>query len=156
VWCGTPPPPAPTESCPTTAFTAPAPSAAAVLVSAPLLAPVSPTPIPVDWFMLPPIKYGSDYLQTWDLILFWLRCPSFSTVCSDTVLNTDAANSLVSQYWEGQLRMAVQDGLVQFLFDNTGDIYYGCRFEIAFLEAIFCPNTFSRAFAALISLVNNT
>jgi hypothetical protein len=34
--------------------------------------------------------------------------------------------------------MAVQDGPVQFLFDNTGDSYFGHGFEmLAALEAIF-------------------
>ncbi len=52
--------------------------------------------------------------------------------------------------------MAVQDGPVQFLFDNTGDLYFGCGFEmVAALEANFKPATFSHAFATLLSLVNN-
>ena len=45
----------------------------AMAYDTPLLAPVGPTPIPVDRFTLLPIKSGSDYLQTWDLILFWHR-----------------------------------------------------------------------------------
>jgi hypothetical protein len=113
VWGGAAfPPPAPAGSRPT-ASTAPAPSGAVVLASAPLSAPVGPTPIPADQFMLPPIKSGSDYLQTWDLILFWFCCHGFFTGNSDTALITDTANSLLSQYWEGQLWMAVQDDPVQ-------------------------------------------
>jgi hypothetical protein len=76
-------------------------------VPAPLPDPVRPTPLLIDPFMLPAFKSGSDYLQTWDLILFWLRSPSFSTGRSDLALITDTTNSLASQYWEGQLRMAV-------------------------------------------------
>jgi hypothetical protein len=39
--------------------------------------------------------------------------------------------------------MGVQDGLVQFLFDNTGDLYFGHGFEmLAALEANFKPATF--------------
>jgi hypothetical protein len=149
-----PPPPAPAGSR-STASAAPNPSKA-VPVSAPLPAPVGPTPLPVNRFTLSPINFESDYLQTWDLILFWLRHPSFSTGCLDADLITDIANSLASQYWEGQLLMAVRDGPVRFLFDNTGDLYHGHGFEmLAILEANFCPNTFSRAFATFLSLVHD-
>jgi hypothetical protein len=52
--------------------------------------------------------------------------------------------------------MAVRDGPVQFLFDNTGDLYHGHGFEmLAVLEANFCPNTFSRAFTTFLSLVHD-
>jgi hypothetical protein len=52
--------------------------------------------------------------------------------------------------------MAVQDGPVRFLFDNTGDLYFGHGFEmLAALEANFKPGTFSHAFAILLSLVND-
>ncbi len=107
--------------------------------------------------MLPPIKSGSDYLQTWDLILFWLHSPGFPTGCLDSALITDTTNSLASQYWwEEQLQMAVQDGLVRFLFDNTGDLYFGHGFEmLAAFEANFKPATFSHAFATLLTLVND-
>jgi hypothetical protein len=52
--------------------------------------------------------------------------------------------------------MAVQDGPVRFLFDNTGNLYFGRGFEmLAALEANFKPATFSHAFATLLSLVND-
>ena len=52
--------------------------------------------------------------------------------------------------------MAVQDGPVRFLFDNTGDLYFGRGFEmLAALKTNFKPATFFHAFAALISLINN-
>jgi hypothetical protein len=106
--------------------------------------------------MLSPINSGSDYLQTQDLILFWLRRPGFSTGRSDADLITDTANSLASQYWEGQLLMVVWEGPVRFLFDNTGDLYHGHGFEmLAILEANFCPNPFSHAFATFLSLVHD-
>ena len=39
--------------------------------------------------------------------------------------------------------MGVQDGPVWFLFDNTGDLYFGRAFEmLAVLEANFKPTTF--------------
>ena len=89
------------------------------------------------------------------MILFWLRSPSFFTGHSDSALITDTTNSLASQYWKGQLWMGVQDGPVQFLFDNTGNLFYGRGFEIlAALEANFKPVTFSHTFAKLRSLIN--
>jgi hypothetical protein len=136
--------------------TATALSAAVVPVSAPLPAPVGPTPLPIDQFTLSPIKSSSDYLQIRDLILFWLRSPGFSTGQSDSSLNTDTTNSLASQYWEGQLPMVVQDGPVWYLFDNTGDLYYGRGFEkLATLKANFKPATFSHTFATLLSHIND-
>ncbi len=136
--------------------TAPALSAAAVPVSAPFPAPGGRTPLPVNQFTLPAIKSGSNYLQIWDLILFWLRSPGFSTGRLDSARITNTTNSLASQYWEGQLWMAVQDGPVRHLFDNTGDLYYGRGFEmLAALEANFKPATFSHTFATLLPLVND-
>jgi hypothetical protein len=125
-------------------------------VPAPPPAPVGPTPLPVDLFTLPAINSGNDYLQNRDLILFWLRSPGFSTGRPDSALITDTTNSLASQYWEGQLRMAVQNGPVRNLFANTGDLYYGHGFEmLASLEAEFKPATFSHTFTTFISLVND-
>jgi hypothetical protein len=52
--------------------------------------------------------------------------------------------------------MAVQDGPIRHLFDNTGDLYYARSFEmLATLEAHFKPATFSHTFAALLSLIND-
>jgi hypothetical protein len=52
--------------------------------------------------------------------------------------------------------MVVQDGPVRFLLDHTGDLDYGRGFEmLAILEAHLCPDTFSHAFATLISLITN-
>jgi hypothetical protein len=47
-------------------------------------------------------------------------------------------------------------GPVWFLFDHTGDLYYRHGFEMLdILEANFCPNSFSHAFATLLSLITN-
>jgi hypothetical protein len=52
--------------------------------------------------------------------------------------------------------MAVQEGPVRHLFDNTWDLYYGRLFEmLASLEANLKPATFSHTFATLLSLVND-
>ena len=45
---------------------------------------LSPIPLPVDKFTLPPIKSGEDYLKLRDLILFWLRSPGFSMARNDS------------------------------------------------------------------------
>jgi hypothetical protein len=82
-------------------------------------------PLPVVTFTLPVIKNTTDYLQTRDLILYWLRCPGFSTARSDSALITDSRNTLASQFWEGQIRTALKDGGdARFLFENTGTTYY--------------------------------
>ncbi len=80
-----------------TVSTAPIPSAAAVPVPAPLPAPVGPTPLPVDRFTLPAINSGNDYLQTQELILFWLCSPGFSIGRPDSALITDTTNSLAEE-----------------------------------------------------------
>ena len=52
--------------------------------------------------------------------------------------------------------MAVQDGPVRFLIDNTGDLYFGRGSEmLAVLEANFKPDIFFHAFATLLSLIND-
>ncbi len=61
----------------------------------------TPIPLPTNHFTLSPIKTGDDYLQTRDLVLFWLRSPGFPTACLDELLLTDEQNALVSQFWEG-------------------------------------------------------
>ena len=65
---------------------------AAPVVSPPLPAaiPAGPIPLPVDRFTLPPIKTTDDYLAAWDLIMYWLRRPGFSTAGSDGALVTDS------------------------------------------------------------------
>jgi hypothetical protein len=57
---------------------------------------LSPIPLPVDRFTLPPIKSGKDYLQSRDLILYWLQTPGFSTAREDSLLVTDGRNALAS------------------------------------------------------------
>ena len=72
--------------------------------------PLVPIPVQMDCFTLPPIKSENDYLQTRDVLLFWLCSPGFSTARLDEVLWTETRNALVSQFWEGQLRAAIKDG----------------------------------------------
>jgi len=62
--------------------------------------PPGPIPLPtVVPFTLPAIKNATDYLQTRDLILYWLRRPGYSTARSDSTLVTDSRNALA---FEGQ------------------------------------------------------
>jgi hypothetical protein len=48
----------------------------------------------------------------------------------DDALVTDARNSEVSCLGEGQIRMAVQEGSLHFLFENKGSIYDGKDLEM--------------------------
>jgi hypothetical protein len=117
----------------------------------------TPIPVPTDRFTLPAIKTGDDYLQTRDLILFWLCSLGFSTARLDELLLTDARNALASQYWEGQLRGALKDGPVCFLFKNTGFTFYGKGFEmLQVLEDHFRPSSISNSFTTLLALFNDT
>jgi hypothetical protein len=105
-------------------FATPSPTETAPVTS-PLL-PVAPQPcpipLPVNRFTLPSIKTSDNYLAAWDLILYWLRPPGFSTARSDTTLITDPSDALASQFWEGQIRTALKDGPARFLFENTGSL----------------------------------
>jgi hypothetical protein len=118
---------------------------------------LSPIPLPVDHFTLPPIKSGQDYLKSRDLILFWLHSPGFSTAHADLQLVIDGHNALASQFWEGQIRTSLKDGSVWYLFENTDSKYFGKGFEmIQVLEDNFCPFSISNSFTTLLSLFNNT
>jgi hypothetical protein len=142
---------------PLSPFTTPSPTEMASVTSPPLpVAPQpSPIPLPVDRFTLPSIKMSDDYLAARDLILYWLRRPGFSTACSDATLITDPSNAHASQFWEGQIRMALKDGLARFLFENTGSAYFDKGFKmLQVLEDNFCPSSISNTFTTLLSLFN--
>jgi hypothetical protein len=118
---------------------------------------LSPIPLPVDWFTLPPIKSGEDYLQSRDLILYWLQTPGFSTAREDSLLVTDGRNALASQFWEVQIRMSLKDGSVRYLFENTNSKYFGKGFKmIQVLEDNFRPSSISNSFTNLLALFNDT
>lgn len=118
--------------------------------------PLEPIPVPTDHFTLPQIKSAEDYLQTQDVLLFWLRSPGFSTARSDDLLLTDARNALASQFWEGRLQAAIKDDPTCFLFENTGSTFYGKGFEmIQILKDHFCPSSISNSFTTLLALFND-
>ena len=105
----------------------------------------------------PAAKLGEDYLKLWDLILYWLRPPGFSTARDDSFLVTDAWNSLASQFWEGQLHTALKDGSVRHLFERTNSKYFGKGFEmLQVLEDNFRPSSISNSFTTLLALFNDT
>jgi hypothetical protein len=111
----------------------------------------------VDRFTLPPIKSGKDYLQSRDLILYWLQTPGFSTAREDLLLVTDGCNALASQFWEGQIRMSLKNGSVHYLFENTNSKYFGKGFEmIQVLEDNFYLSSISNSFTTLLALFNDT
>jgi hypothetical protein len=77
-------------------------------------------------FKLPPIADSKEaFLNLSSILQYYLRRPEFSTLRSDGELITDDRNADASAYWEGQLRVAVQDGLLKFLFENKGSVYDG-------------------------------
>jgi hypothetical protein len=117
--------------------------------------PLVPIPVPTDRFTLPPIKSTDDYLQTRDVLLFWLRSLGFSAARSDELLLMDARNALASLFWEGQLWAAIKDEPTRFLFKNKGTTFYGKGFEmLQVLKDHFCPSTNSNSFTALTALLS--
>ncbi len=77
--------------------------------------------------------------------------------CSDELLLTDVRNALASQYGEGQLRAALEDGPVHFLVKNTGSTFYGKGFEmLQVLKDHSRPSSISNSFTTLLALLNNT
>ena len=120
--------------------------------------PPGPIPLPtVAPFTLPAIKNTTDYLQTHELILYWLRRPGCSTACSDSALITDSRNALASQFWEGQIWTALKEGGdAQFLFENTGTSYYDRGFEmLQVLKDHYRPSSISNMFTTFLSLFND-
>jgi hypothetical protein len=70
---------------------------------------------------------------------------------------TDVCNALASQFWEGQIRTSLKDGLVCYLFENTDSKYFGKGFKmIQVLEDNFRPSSISNLFANLLALFNYT
>jgi hypothetical protein len=117
----------------------------------------TPTPVLTDCFTLPAIKTGDNYLQTRDLILFWLCSLGFSTARMDELLLTDARNALAIQYWEGQLWAALKDGPVCFLVKNMGSTFYGKGFEMLQVLVDHCrSSSISNSFTTLLALFNDT
>ncbi len=125
------------------------------------LAALAPSPIPTlhpaEPFRLPPILDTKTFLKLSSILQYYLRRPEFSTQCSDGEFITDAHNAEVSAYWEGQLRVAVQDGTLKFLFENKGSIYDGKGFEMLAALNLHChPDMVANVFSTLMSFFNDS
>ncbi len=83
-----------------------------------------------ELFKLPPIRDAKSYLNLSSIIQYYLRCPEFLTQCLDDALVTDSRNAKASAYWEGQIRVAIQDGSLHFLFENKVSMYDGKGFKM--------------------------
>jgi hypothetical protein len=122
-----------------------------------------PVPAPVsiirlaEPFKLPPIADTNAYLNLSNIIQYYLCCTEFSTQRLDNALVTDSRNAKASAYWEGQIRVAVQDGSLHFLFENKGSMYDGKGFEmLAALNQHCHPDSVANAFTTLMLLFNNS
>ena len=91
------------------------------------------------------------------MILYWLRQPEYGTLLLDeSLLVTTPSNVAASLFWEGQIRSAVREGSLRFLFDNKGTLYHGKSFEmLAVLNQHCRPDTIANAFSTLMSLFND-
>jgi hypothetical protein len=100
---------------------------------------------------LEPIKDAKAFLDSLGIIEFYLREPEFSSSLPDGALVTTSYNFNAIHLWEGQLRLAVKDGDLRFLFENKGDIYNGQGFEMmGVLNAYCCPDSVANAFSSLL------
>jgi hypothetical protein len=112
---------------------------------------------PAEPFKLPPIEDAKAYLNLSSILQYYLCRPEFLTQCSDDALVTDLRNAKASAYWKGQIRVAVQDGSLRFLFENKGLMYDGNGFELlAVLNQHCCPDSVANAFTTLILLFNDS
>jgi hypothetical protein len=131
----------------------PPPVSSPPLVVTPPVVPLRPS----ETFKLPVLKDIKAYLDVYDMILYWLRQPEYGTLLSDeSLLVTTPSNVAASLFWEGQIRAAVREGSLRFLFDNKGTLYHGKGFEMLDVLHKHCrPDTISNAFSTLMSLFND-
>jgi hypothetical protein len=95
-------------------------------------------------------------LDIQDIVEYYLRTDEYGTLRADDLLFTDSANAEASQYWEGQLRVAIKNGGLHFLFENTGSRFYGKGFEmLAVLNQHCRPDSVTNAFTTRMSLFND-
>jgi hypothetical protein len=84
----------------------------------------------VDLLKLDDIKNAKAFLDSFETIQFYLWIPEFATGHADGSLITDAANAEASRAWEGQLRLAIKNGNLCFLFENKENQFHGRGFEM--------------------------
>ena len=145
-----PAPPAVVPSAP------PAASSSSSSSSTSLATIAKPSLRPAEPFKLSEIKDVKGYLDMQDEIAYYLRSDEYCTRRSDSLLVTDASNAEASRYWEGQLRIAVKNGGLRFLFENTGSRFHGKGFEMIDVLNRHCrPDSVTDAFTTLMSLFND-
>ena len=139
----------------------PVPSGMGGPVPAPVPSASAPAPATAlirqaDPFKLPPIADTKSFINLSNIINYYLRRPEFSTQRADGLLITDSRNAEASCFWEGQIRVAVQDGSLRFLFENKGSLFDGKGFEmLAELNKHCRPDSVANAFTSLMSLFND-
>jgi hypothetical protein len=125
-------------------------------VAPPPALPVVAPPPRAKLLKLDPMKDAKAFLNSLEKIQFYLSMPDFSMGHADESLTTDATNQEASRVWEGQLRLAVKDGPLRFLFDNKGSQYHGRGFGMLATIMQHCrPDTVTNAFSSLLSLFND-
>jgi hypothetical protein len=126
----------------------------------PPVAPASAAP-PLATHSVEPLKLcelkdPKSFIDNWDLIQYYLRIPKFLTGRTDDALVTNSTNLETSCMWEGQLHLAVKNGLLCYLFENKGNLYNGHGFEMLAALSQHCrPDLVANAFTSLLSLFNN-
>jgi hypothetical protein len=126
------------------------------VVFPPPMAPASVVTPSVEPLMLYKLKDLKAFIDNWDLIQYYLCVPDFSTGRKDEALITDSTNLDASQMWEGQLQLAVKNGLLCYLFKNKCDIYNGCGFEMLVALSQHChPDSAADASTLLLLIFND-
>jgi hypothetical protein len=135
----------------------PPPPSSSSSSSSTFLAPLAtPSPRPAEPFKLSKIKDVKSYLDLQDEIAYYLCSEAFGIRRSDDLLITDPSNAEASCYWEGQLRIAVKNGGLRFLFENTGSRFHDKGFEMIDVLNRHCrPDSVSNAFTTLMLLFND-
>jgi hypothetical protein len=121
---------------------------------APFVAPpVASVGVRTKQLKLDPMKDVKAFLDLLEQIHFYLRMPEFSTGHANCSLTIDAENLEAGRAWEGQLRLAIKEGSLCFLFEKKGSLFHGSGFEILDTLMQHChPDTVSNAFTCLLSL----
>jgi hypothetical protein len=149
-------PPVVPSAIPPAAVSSPPPDTSSSSSSSTSLAHLDKPSIKTDPFKLSEIKDVKSYLDMQDEIAYYLRSDEYSTGRSDSLLITDPSNAEASRYWEGQLRIAIKNGKLRFLFENTGSRFHGKGFEMIDVLNRHCrPDSVTNAFTTLMSLFND-
>ena len=140
---------------PPVAVPSPSPASASSSSSSPSTVAPKPSLRQAKPFKLPEINDAKGYLDIQDIAKYYLHTDDYGTLRADDLLLTDSANAEASHYWEGQLRVAIKNGGLCFLFENTGSRFHRKGFEmLAVLNQHCRPDSVTNAFTTLMSLFN--